>query len=197
MSKTVDYYLSLGSPYAYLGGKRLPEVASRTGARFVVKPVKTALVFEASGSLPLPKRPPQRKAYRLVELARWRDHWKLPMNIQPKYFPVDDAKAAQMVIAGRQDGQDAVALANAFMACVWELEKDISDQAVLIEAADAAGFDGKALLAGIGNADVEAEYKANTEEAIARQVFGLPWFVYQDIPYWGQDRIDFLERALG
>lgn len=196
MSKTVDYYVSLASPYTYMGGTRLPDIAARTGATFVVKPIKAGPLFAATGGLPLPKRHPARRAYRLVELQRWRDHWGLAMNIEPAFFPVDDGQAGRMVIAARQAGADALALSNVFLACVWEREANIADASVLQAAADAAGFDGAALAAQAGSAEVEAEYDANTETAIELQVFGVPWFICDGVPYWGQDRIDFLERAL-
>ena len=118
------------------------------------------------------------------------------MNIQPKYFPVDDGQAAQMVIAAGQAGQDAITLANVFLACVWEREQDISDQATLVAVANGAGFDGGGLAARIGDATIEAEYQANTDEAIEHQVFGMPWFIFDGVPYWGQDRIRFLAHAL-
>ena len=196
MKKNVDYYASLGSPYTYMGGRRLPDIIEQTGAIFHIKPIKGAQVMAATGGLPVGKRHPARLAYRLVELERWKHHWSIPMNIQPKYFPVDDGQAAQMVIAARQAGQDAITLANVFLACVWEREQDISDQATLVAVANGAGFDGGGLAARIGDATIEAEYQANTDEAIEHQVFGMPWFIFDGVPYWGQDRIRFLADAL-
>ncbi|MDA1098343.1 MAG: 2-hydroxychromene-2-carboxylate isomerase [Proteobacteria bacterium] len=196
MSKTVDYYVSLASPYTYMGGRRVPEIIERTGANFHIKPIKGAQVMAATGGVPVAKRHPARLAYRLVELERWKTHWSIPMNIQPKFFPVDDGQAARMVIAARQGGQDAIGLSNIFLACVWEKEQDISDPATLVAAANQAGFNGDDLAAKIGDDAVAAEYQANTDEAIANQVFGMPWFIHDGVPYWGQDRIRFLSRAL-
>ncbi|MBT3372916.1 MAG: 2-hydroxychromene-2-carboxylate isomerase [Rhodospirillaceae bacterium] len=196
MSKYVDYYASLASPYTYMGGRRLPEIIENTGADFHIKPIMGGQVMAATGGLPVAKRHPARLAYRLVELDRWKRHWSIPMNIQPKFFPVNDSNAGQMVIAARQARQDAIALSNVFLACVWEGEQDISDTATLITAANGAGFDGDGLAAKIGDATVMAEYQANTDEAIEHQVFGMPWFIHEGVPYWGQDRIRFLARAL-
>ena len=196
MSKYVDYYASLASPYTYMGGRRLPEIIENTGADFHIKPIMGGQVMAATGGLPVAKRHPARLAYRLVELDRWKRHWSIPMNIQPKFFPVNDSNAGQMVIAARQARQDAIALSNVFLACVWEKEQDISDKAVLVAAANQAGFDGDALAARIGAEDVAATHQTNTDEAIEQQVFGMPWFVHDGVPYWGQDRIRFLARAL-
>ena len=196
MSKGVDYYVSLASPYTYMGGRRLPEIIESTGATFHIKPVIGSQLLAATGGLPVPKRHPARLAYRLVELERWKRHWSIPMNIEPKFFPVDDGKAAHMVIAAQQLGQDAITLSNAFLACVWEAEQDISDLSVLITAADQAGFDGQALAERIDADDVTAIHQANTDEAIEHEVFGMPWFIHDGVPYWGQDRIRFLTSAL-
>ena len=196
MSKEVDYYVSLASPYTYMGGRRLPEIIESTGATFHIKPVIGSQLLAATGGLPVPKRHPARLAYRLVELERWKRHWSIPMNIEPKFFPVDDGKAAHMVIAAQQLGQDAITLSNAFLACVWEAEQDISDLSVLITAADQASFDGQALAERIDADDVMAMHQANTDEAIEHEVFGMPWFIHDGVPYWGQDRIRFLTSAL-
>ena len=196
MSKDVDYYVSLASPYTYMGGRRLQEIIESTGATFHIKPVIGSQLLAATGGLPVPKRHPARLAYRLVELERWKRHWSIPMNIEPKFFPVDDGRAAHMVIAARQLGQDAIALSNAFLACVWEAEQDISDLSVLTTAADQAGFDGQALAERIDADDLAAIHQANTDEAIEHEVFGMPWFIHDGVPYWGQDRIRFLTKAL-
>ena len=196
MSKDVDYYVSLASPYTYMGGRRLPGVIESTGATFHIKPVIGSQLLAATGGLPVAKRHPARLAYRLVELERWKRHWSIPMNIEPKFFPVDDGKAAHMVIAAQQLGQDAITLSNAFLACVWEAEQDISDLSVLITAANQAGFDGQALAESIDADDVAAIHQANTDEAIEHEVFGMPWFIHDGVPYWGQDRIRFLTSAL-
>ena len=196
MSKEVDYYVSLASPYTYMGGRRLPEIIESTGAAFHIKPVIGSQLLAATGGLPVPKRHPARLAYRLVELERWKRHWSIPMNIEPNFFPVDDGKAAHMVIAAQQLGQDAITLSNAFLACVWETEQDISDLSVLITAADQAGFDGQALAERIDADDLAAIHQANTDEAIEHEVFGMPWFIHDGVPYWGQDRIRFLTKAL-
>ena len=196
MSKDVDYYMSLASPYTYMGGRRVPKIIAETNANFRIKPVMGAQVMAATGGLPVAKRHPARLAYRLVELERWKNHWSIPMNIQPKFFPVNDGEAAQMVIAACQAGQDAIALSNVILACVWEDEADISDRATIVAAANKAGFDGDSLAAKIGDDGSLAEYQANTDEAIKNQVFGMPWFIHDGVPYWGQDRIRFLARAL-
>ena len=101
MSIPISYYLSLASPWSYLGHKRLTKIASEYDCRINTHPIDLSLVLPATGGIPLPKRSQQRKDYRMQELRRWRDYLNLPLNCEPKHFPVADASAAAMVIAIR------------------------------------------------------------------------------------------------
>ena len=196
MSKTIDYYYSQISPWTYLGHDRLRALAEKYGATVNYRPVNHGEVFPRTGGLPLPKRSPERRAYRLQELARWRDHLGIPLNIEPKHFPVAEWPAAGMVVAAGRAGADAGALSGAFFRAVWVEERDISDADTLAAIATECGFDGAALLAEGSSDEVRALYDAQTEEAIARGVFGAPTYFHGDQQYWGQDRLEFLERAL-
>lgn len=196
MAKTIDYFFGITSPWTYLGGERLIEVAARHGAVINYKPMDMGKLFSVSGGLPLAKRAPQRQAYRLIELARWSRHLGIPLNPQPKHFPVTGWPAAGMVIAAREHGGDCGKLANALMRAVWAEELDIDDTEVLVAIAADNGFDAGTLLDEAGSGAVKAAFEADTQEAIDRGVFGAPTYVYKDEPFWGQDRLDFLDRAL-
>src|SRR5438270_11483354 len=98
MSITVDYYLSLNSPWTYMGSALLAEIAKRNGATVNVKPAKFGPIFEQTGGLPLPKRSPQRRAFRVMELKRWRGGRNIPITLEPKYSACDDAAATVRVI---------------------------------------------------------------------------------------------------
>ncbi len=194
MSKTVDYYISLRSPWTYLGSGRFEEMAARHGATIAVKPVDFGSIFPRTGGLPLPKRAPERQAYRLVELQRWRAHLDIPLNLQPAHFGVDDGLAARTVLAA--EAGNRVALAHAILRAVWAEERDISDPATLTAIAAGLGLEADALLAKAGEAELQAAYEALTEEAVARGVFGAPSYLYREELFWGQDRLEFLDRAL-
>jgi hypothetical protein len=97
--KTVSYYFTPASPWTYLGHARFVEMAKRHGATVRLRPVDLGRVFPVSGGLPLAKRAPQRQAYRLHELARWRDAVGVPLTIHPKFFPVPADLAALTIIA--------------------------------------------------------------------------------------------------
>ena len=198
MSKTVVYYLAPQSPFTYLGHARLVTIAAAAGARIDIKPFDLAKVFGASGGLPLAKRAPQRQAYRLSELARWSQHLQLPMKLQPTWFPVPGDAAAKLIIAARTSlgGEAAVTLAGAIMHALWADDRNIADDATLAQIATACGFDGAMLVKSSQTAGVQAEYEKNTDEALAANVFGSPWYVVDGEGYWGQDRLDFVARAL-
>ena len=195
-SKLVEYYFTPVSPWAYLGHERFLAIAAAAGAAVEYKPTDYGKVFPISGGLPLAKRAPQRQAYRLFEMKRWSAHLGRPLNLHPKHFPVSADLASRMIVAAEQDGQDVGGLLGAIMHAVWDAERDVSDAATLIALAEAQGLDGRALLVAADTEAVRMAYEAHTEDAIAAQVFGAPTYIYRGEPFWGQDRLDFLERAL-
>ena len=198
MPKVCEYFFAPQSPYAYLGHARFVALAEQHGAQIMLRPCDLGKVFSVSGGIPLLQRAPQRQAYRLLEMQRWADYLQLPINLQPKYFPVSGDAAARMIIAAKlAHGTDmALTLAGAIMQAVWVDEKNIADNDTLVAVANLLELDGKALLKASGTASVQSEYDGHTDAAIAANVFGAPWFVIDGEGYWGQDRLDFVARAL-
>lgn len=196
MAKTVDYYVFLASPWAYLGSRRFADIARRHGASIRIIPMAAAEVFPVSGGLPLAKRAPQRQAYRIVELKRWRAFLDVPLNLQPSFFPMNEALAARLVIAAREAGQDAVGLAHAMMRAVWAEDRNIADPEILEQIVTETGLDPAKLFAAAESDAVQAEYARGTQQAIDANVFGAPSYVIDGEIFWGQDRLDFVDRAL-
>jgi 2-hydroxychromene-2-carboxylate isomerase len=198
MSKVCQYFFASHSPWTYLGHERFIEIARRNGAQIEVRPFDLGKVFGVSGGLPLAKRAPQRQAYRLTELARWAEFLGLPLNPQPKFFPVSGELANKMVVAARlTNGVDvSLQLAGAIMRGLWAEDRNIGDEETLALIAGGCELDGRALIKSAETASVQAEYDRNTEDATAASVFGSPWYVLDGENFWGQDRLDFLERAL-
>jgi len=196
MSRILDYCFTPISPWSYLGHERFVAVAKSRGAAVNVKPVDYGRIFPASGGLPLGKRAPQRQAYRLVELKRWREFLGVPLNLQPKFFPVSPEEASLAIIAAASAGgsEAALKLTGALMRACWGEDQDISDAATLARIAAQCGAGLPATAE--ARAAAKASYDGFTQEAIDRQVFGAPSYVYNGEVYWGQDRIDFLDRAL-
>jgi len=197
MTVTVDYYFFMISPFAYLGSRELERIVDRAGARLRVKPVKTRTVFQETGGVPPAQRPQPRQDYRFVELRRWSRERGLALTLEPKYFPVDDELAAAAVYAAQQQDGQPLALAHALLAACWAEERDVSDPATVREVAEATGHDGEAILRLAEGEAARDTVRATTREAIDRGVFGSPWYVVDDEPFWGQDRLDFLACRLG
>ena len=103
MVSTIDYYLSLASPWSYLGHQRLMSIADKYDCQINVHAVDLSIILPATGGIALPKRSQQRKDYRMQELKRWRDYLSLPLNCEPRHFPVIDEVAAAMLLAIREE----------------------------------------------------------------------------------------------
>jgi 2-hydroxychromene-2-carboxylate isomerase len=118
------------------------------------------------------------------------------MHVQPQYFPVPPDPAARLIIAAQiaHGNELALNLSTAIMRAMWAEQKNIADEATLIGIACDLDLDGKQLVKSSETSAVQADYERNTNDAIAANVFGAPWYVYKDEGYWGQDRLDFLER---
>ena len=198
MGRTVDYYFAPQSPWAYLGHQRLADIAQRTGANIRVMPMDLGgKVFPISGGLPLGQRAPQRQAYRLVELQRFSEHLGAPLHLKPKYFPVGGDDAARLIIAAdmAQGAHAAMAVAGAVLSACWAQERNIADEKVLAELLAEQGLPA-ALLEKSHSQAVQERYDAYTQAAIDAGVFGAPSYVIDGEIFWGQDRLDFVERAL-
>jgi len=198
MSKTIEYFFAPQSPWSYLGHERLVAIAAAKGAHIEPRPIDLGKVFTVSGGLPLAQRPPQRQAYRLVELARWSKHLGLPLNLHPKFFPVPADAAARVIIAARTSlGVDvSLKLTGAIMRALWAEDRNISDEDTLALIAEECGMDGRMLIKSAQTAGVQEQYDRNTDDAKAASIFGSPWYVIDGESFWGQDRLDFVERAL-
>jgi 2-hydroxychromene-2-carboxylate isomerase len=195
---TIDYYMTLNSPWTYLGSALFAEIAARHKATVRIKPTKYSEVFPKTGGLPLPKRSPERRAYRMMELKRWRDFRGVPITLEPKHFPSDEAIGSRLVIAAALQGNEACRLAQELGRSIWELESNLGDEAVVAAAAKRAGLDAAAIRkAGPSDEELDRVHNQNTAEALERGVFGAPSYVLPSGEFfWGQDRLEFLDRAL-
>ena len=198
MNPPIDYYFTPQSPWTYLSHERFARIAREAGRAVRLLPADFGRVFAVSGGLPLGQRAPQRQAYRLVELQRFSEYLKLPLHVKPAFFPVSGDAAARLLIAVDQhDGMDAaMQLGNAIFSAVWAHQRNIADDATLAGLLADGGLDA-ARLAQSHSLAVQAQYDANTQQAIDHQIFGAPSYVLDGEIFWGQDRLDFLQRKLG
>ena len=195
MQKSIDYYFSLVSPWSYLGHERLVKMAKQYDTKITIWPVDFSIIFPSTGGIPLPKRSEQRKAYRMQELRRWRNHAQVDLNLEPLHFPVSDKLAATMVVNLRkQDAQKAIQLAGACLRACWLEERDISDADTLLAIAKENNLDGSVLLA--NSAGAIEERTQDSIKAVELGVFGAPSYRFDEQLFWGQDRLDFLEKEL-
>ncbi len=199
MTRSIEYFLALSSPWTYLAGPRFNALVEKHNLTLTYKPYDIMSVFRRNGTKAVGDRPKPVQINRLRELARWREWLSMPLNLHPAFFPVDPTLAGKVLIAAQQAGagrEQAIALADGCLAACWVEERNISDADTLAAIADACGLDGQALVAAAAGAEVADVFTRNTEDAIAHDVFGSPTWLTGSELFWGQDRLDFLSRYL-
>ncbi len=193
MTKTIDYFFGVGSPWAFIGLDAFEALAAEQGA--TIRPYVISLI-EDNGGISSRNRPAARRAYWTKDLKRWAALRGKVLNFENRASLSDPTPAGFLVIAAADAGQDWLALARALQTAFWSEAADIGQPAVRQAIADRAGFDGAALEEKAQSAEVQAIWNANIETARAAGVFGLPTFQYEGELYWGQDSLPFLESHL-
>jgi carboxymethylenebutenolidase len=198
VSHSVDYYFAPQSPWAYLGHQRFQNILQKSGASVRVMPIDLGgKVFPISGGLPLGQRAPQRQAYRLTELARFSKWLGAPLHLKPTFFPVSGDDAAKLIIAVDMaaGANAAMAITGAILSAVWSQQRNIADEKTLMELLKEQNLPATCLEQAYSQAAQE-RYETYTQMAIDVGVFGAPSYVVNGEIFWGQDRLDFVERAL-
>jgi 2-hydroxychromene-2-carboxylate isomerase len=195
---SLSYFLAPQSPWTYLGHQRFSHLVEHHGIEFEYRPIDLLRVFRASGGLPLSERPKQRQNYRMAELKRFSQALAVPLDPEPRHFPVSGDLAAKLLIAAAATHgvASAMQLQGAIGRALWVESRNIADGDTLIELASGSGLDGAALTRAARSAEIESRYQSYTDEAIERGVFGAPTFIVDDEVFWGQDRLEFVQRAL-
>ena len=198
----ISCYYSLSSPWAYLGGPQLMKIVGEHRAQLVLKPFDFQEIVPRTGGIPLRTRPEPRRSYHALELDRWRKYLGMPLTLQPKHYPQDgkplgwNKPPGWMVIAAQERGLDAPRLSHALLRALWAEERNTADPKVRIAIADENGLPGEELQKAETSERVQRLYKTYSEEAEQLGVFGAPTYVLNGERFWGQDRLEFLERAL-
>jgi 2-hydroxychromene-2-carboxylate isomerase len=192
----IDYYFATVSPFTYLAGTRMEEVAARHGASITYKPLDVIALFGRTGGTKPAERHESRKAYRLQELRRQADKYGMPMNLAPAHWPTNPAPSSYAFIAAaKAGGGDLGQLVHAITRACWADEKNIAEDDVIRDALAEAGFD--PALADSGMMAGAEQYARNLEDAVAAGAFGAPFYIVDGTEhFWGQDRIDDLDRYL-
>lgn len=192
----VDYFYSILSDWAYMGGERFEALSRRLRFRVNYRPMKLAQLYADTGGIILQKRSKQRQDYRVVELERWRDRLGMPITLHPRFYPADDTLASCTIIAAVIAGLDAGRLTNLLHRAIWVEEQDISDEATIERIIAAIHVNPRDLINAARAPAVLETLERNTKEAAARGVFGSPFYCLGKEIFWGQDRLDFLEESL-
>ena len=192
----IDYYFATISPYTYLAGMRLEEIAAKHGATITYKPVDIMQQFARTGGQPPKDRHVSRQEYRAQELPRQAKKLGMAFNLKPAHWPTNMAPSSYALIAAQNaGGGDLGALTHAFTRAVWAEEKNIAEDDVIRECLAAAGFD--PALAESGLLEGAETYAQNLEDAVNAGAFGAPFYAVDDgARFWGQDRLEDLDLHL-
>ena len=196
-NKKIDYYFCLNSPWVYLAQLRLERIAADAGAGIRYYPIDLReMMIRLLGEEDAPERSESHRKYGKREMRRWAEFYGLPLSEKPEYYPVSQRRAALLTIACDRMGLDTGKLAFAVPQAVWAQDRNINDWRELEAIADEAGLPGDILVPAAQDPTVEDEFLRNTEDALAKDVFGIPSYVVDGELFWGQDRLDWVERAV-
>ena len=190
----IDYYFSPLSPWCYLAGTRLEDLAARHGAGVRYIPVDPSVLFARTGGKMLAERHPSRQDYRLQDLRRTAARENLPLTLHPAHFPTNPAPASYAIIAAAKAGGDVGGLVQSFLRACWAEERNIAEDEVIRDLLARHGFDPG--LADKGLWTGAEVYERNLEQAVNAGVFGFPFYIVGEEKFWGQDRLADLEQYL-
>ncbi len=194
----ITYYYSAHSAFAYLGSAKLAEICDDPAVTLVHKPINLTPVVEAQGSLPFRSRTQAHVDYFFGrEIERWAELRGVPVvGFRPTYHDADYSLANGMIVALGTQGPDVDAMAHAVLQAHWRDDADLSNPQTLGALANGLGHDPMRLLAMAASREVQDKIAANSAEALAANVFGSPTYVVDGDPFYGQDHLELVARAL-
>ena len=194
--RKIDFYFSFISLYTYIGYEAFQALVQKYDLEVTYKPIDLHAIFTAGGGLPVSKRPPQKQAYRFVEMQRWAIARNIPLVLKPKHHPSNPEIGHRMLLAAMSNGEDIRQFVANALKILWVDDLNIEDPQVMVAAANRSDLDGHALLEQSKDPSIQLQIDRLTQEGVDRQVFGTPFFFYEDEPFWGQDRLDMLEELI-
>ena len=196
MKPTVEFYFDVGSPAAYLAWTQMPRIAADTGATIDYKPMLLGGVFQAAGNKS-PMEVPAKARYMIGDLQRFAERYQVPFSHNP-FFPINTLSLMRMATGVQmRDPARLVTFVDPVYRAIWVEARNMNDPATVAAVLEAAGFNAPAMEALAAEPLVKERLKAVTQDAVARGVFGAPTFFVQGRMYWGQDRLDFVQQAIG
>lgn len=194
MPKTIEFLFDYGSPFSYLASLQLPGFARRNGASVVYRPILLGAVLKATGNQS-PMVIPAKGRYMAVELRRWASRYGVPFQANPYPFIRNTISLMRGAVAAQKLGHFGLYHDLVFRA-TWADRLDLGDDTVMARLLERAGFAPAAFAEAIERPEIKDELRRNSDEAVARGVFGAPSFFIGDEMFWGNDRFDFVEEAL-
>ena len=194
MTKTVEFFFDVGSPASYLAWTQLDAIAKRHDAQIIWRPMLLGAVFQAVGNTS-PASVPAKGAYMLQDLKRFAKMYDVPFRFNP-FFPLNTMQLMRGVTAYLEQPEFQAYLTVVFKG-IWAEKLNMESLEVVADVLSKAGIDATDFMNRIGQPEVKARLKAITEEAVARGVFGAPSFFVNGEMFFGQDRLDFVDAALG
>lgn len=194
----IEYFYSAHSSFAFIGSARFMEIATAANRRIIHKPIDLDRVIEVTGPGWSGDRTPARRDYFFRrDRARWSEFRGVTMmSGRPTQHGADMTLANGMIIAGLLQSLDMDRLAHGMLESHWQDDADLSDRPTLAAIGAKTGLDPEPLLDAALGPETQAVYEANIEEAISRSVFGSPTYFVDGDMFYGQDRLDLIERAL-
>lgn len=202
MTKTIDYYYSTRSNFTYLGAARLNALAKAHGRTIVHRPILLSVTMPPIGGMPFGERPTMLRNYAMNDALRCAAHLGISLQREPIHHEGPVELPSGIVIAGqravgRGEVGDVDKLSLLVLQALWRDDRDIADEAVVAELCAEAGYaDAKSLIAEALSDGVQDELGRNCREAIMRGVVGSPTYFVDGENFYGQDRLDYVERAL-
>jgi 2-hydroxychromene-2-carboxylate isomerase len=198
MNVKAEFLFDFGSPNAYLAHRVLPGIESRTGVRFVYVPALLGGIFKATGNVSpaVSLQGIQNKgAYQGLEMRRFIARHGIDDFRHNPDFPVNTLKIMRGAIVAQREGFFERYVDEIFRH-MWSAPKKLDDPAVFRAALEESGIDAGVVLDGIQEPSIKARLLSNTEEAVARGVFGSPSFFVGDEHFFGKDRLEEVEREI-
>jgi 2-hydroxychromene-2-carboxylate isomerase len=193
---SVEFFYDYGSPYSYLADSRLAGLAVRTGAEILYRPMLLGGVFKATGNQsPFAEPVVAKRQYFSIELRRCVHQLNVEF-VQNPHFPINTLGLMRAAYAARALGVFE-SFHSAIFRAFWTAGADLGSPDVIAEVLDAAGLKGREIVDASQADDIKAALRATTEEAVDRGVFGAPTFFVGDEMFFGNDRMDAVEEALG
>lgn len=194
----IEYIYSAHSAFAYLGSAKLAALCAQYDATLIHKPILLSPVVEAQGSLPFGARTQAHVDYFFGrEIERWAEHREVPViNRRPAYHDADYSLASGMIIALGDRGAAVDAMAHRILEAHWRDDADLSNPVTLAELATGLGHNAQSLIAQAASNVCQDQLRANSDWARGQDVFGSPTYIVDGDPFYGQDRLELVARAL-